>query len=79
MVLHRAALGGDPQTRDGRADISGIAADASGWCRYSGSVIGDEFPAVLGAAQDGNEDAFATLWRDGNPALLRYLRVVCAG
>jgi RNA polymerase sigma-70 factor (ECF subfamily) len=39
-------------------------------------VIGDEFPVVLGAAQDGNEDAFATLWRDGNPALLRYLRVV---
>ena len=39
-------------------------------------MIGDEFPAVLGAAQDGNEAAFATLWRDGNPALLRYLRVV---
>jgi hypothetical protein len=34
-------------------------------------VIGDEFPAVLVAAQDGNEDAFAILWRDGNPALLR--------
>ena len=41
-----------------------------------GSVIGDEFPAVLGAAQNGNEAAFAVLWRDGNPALLRYLRVV---
>jgi len=41
-----------------------------------GFVIGDEFPAVLGAAQDGSEAAFATLWRDGNPALLRYLRVV---
>jgi RNA polymerase sigma-70 factor, ECF subfamily len=39
------------------------------------SVIGDEFPAILAAAQAGNEDAFAVLWRDGNPALLRYLRV----
>ena len=38
-------------------------------------VIGDDFPAVLAAAQDGSEDAFAVLWRDGQPALLRYLRV----
>jgi RNA polymerase sigma-70 factor, ECF subfamily len=43
-----------------------------------GFVIGDAFPAVLVAAQDGSEAAFATLWRDGNPALLRYLRVVAA-
>ena len=41
-------------------------------------MIGDEFPAVLVAAQDGSEVAFATLWRDGNPALLRYLRIVAA-
>jgi RNA polymerase sigma-70 factor, ECF subfamily len=38
-------------------------------------VIGEEFAAVLAAAQDGSEAAFAVLWRDGNPALLRYLRV----
>ncbi len=38
-------------------------------------VIGDDFPAVLAAAQDGSEDAFAALWRDGHPAMLRYLRV----
>ena len=38
-------------------------------------MIGEDFPAVLAAAQDGNEDAFAVLWRDGNPAVLRYLRV----
>jgi RNA polymerase sigma-70 factor, ECF subfamily len=38
-------------------------------------VIGDEFPAVLAAAQEGREDAFTALWRDANPALLRYLRV----
>ena len=33
---------------------------------------------MLVAAQDGSEVAFATLWRDGNPALLRYLRIVAA-
>jgi len=31
---------------------------------------------VLAAAQGGSEAAFSRLWRDGNPALLRYLRVV---
>jgi RNA polymerase sigma-70 factor (ECF subfamily) len=30
---------------------------------------------VLAAAQQGSEEAFSRLWRDGNPALLRYLRV----
>lgn len=39
-------------------------------------VIGSEFPAVLAAAQHGSETAFATLWRDANPALLRYLRAM---
>jgi len=38
-------------------------------------VIGEEFAAVLAAAQEGSEAAFSVLWRDGNPALLRYLRV----
>jgi RNA polymerase sigma-70 factor, ECF subfamily len=38
-------------------------------------VIGDDFPDVLAAAQDGSEAAFARLWRDGHQALLRYLRV----
>ena len=41
-----------------------------------GRVIGDGFPAVLAAAQEGSEVAFSRLWRDGNPALLRYLRVI---
>lgn len=31
---------------------------------------------MLAAAQGGNEAAFSVLWRDANPALLRYLRVV---
>jgi RNA polymerase sigma-70 factor (ECF subfamily) len=39
-------------------------------------VVGEDFAALLAAAQDGSEDAFAALWRDANPALLRYLRVV---
>jgi RNA polymerase sigma-70 factor, ECF subfamily len=39
-------------------------------------VIGIEFPVILAAAQQGSETAFAALWRDGNPALLRYLRAI---
>jgi RNA polymerase sigma-70 factor (ECF subfamily) len=39
-------------------------------------VVGEDFAAVLMAAQGGSHDAFAVLWRDANPALLRYLRVV---
>ena len=44
-------------------------------CRILACVIGDEFAAVLAAAQHGIEAAFAVLWRDSNPVLLRYLRV----
>jgi RNA polymerase sigma-70 factor, ECF subfamily len=39
-------------------------------------VIGEDFAEVLAAAQEGNEPAFSRLWRDGNPPLLRYLRVI---
>jgi RNA polymerase sigma-70 factor (ECF subfamily) len=42
-------------------------------------VIGAGFTAVLVAAQQGSEAAFAQLWRDANPALLRYLRVIAPG
>lgn len=31
---------------------------------------------MLAAAQGGSEEHFAVLWRDANPALLRYLRVL---
>jgi RNA polymerase sigma-70 factor, ECF subfamily len=41
-----------------------------------GAVFGEEFPAVLAAAQQGSEAAFTRLWLDANPALLRYLRVI---
>jgi len=39
-------------------------------------VLGEDFAAVLAAAREGNEAAFSRLWRDANPALLRYLRLV---
>ena len=37
------------------------------------AVIGADFESVLALAQRGDELAFARLWRDLNPALLRYL------
>ena len=42
-------------------------------------MIGADFAGVLAAAQRGDEAAYARLWRDGNPPLLRYLRVVSSG
>ncbi len=39
-------------------------------------MIGEGFPAVLTAAQEGDAAAFSVLWQDANPSLLRYLRVL---
>ena len=39
-------------------------------------MVGEDFAALLAAAQGGSDAAFAVLWRDANPALLRYLRVL---
>lgn len=39
-------------------------------------MIGAGFGGYLADARAGDEYAFAVLWRDLNPALLRYLRVV---
>jgi len=36
-------------------------------------MLGEEFPEVLRAALDGDENAFARLYRDAHPPLLRYL------
>jgi RNA polymerase sigma-70 factor (ECF subfamily) len=41
----------------------------------TGQVIGAAFEARLAAAQAGDEAAFAIVFRDVQPALLRYLRV----
>jgi RNA polymerase sigma-70 factor, ECF subfamily len=38
-------------------------------------VLGEGFPKVLAAAADGDGAAFAALWRDSHPPLLRYLWV----
>jgi RNA polymerase sigma-70 factor, ECF subfamily len=47
-------------------------------CVDTRHVVGEDFAALLAAAQGGSEQAFSVLWRDANPALLRYLRVVAA-
>jgi RNA polymerase sigma-70 factor, ECF subfamily len=39
-------------------------------------MIGPEFEDVLAAAAGGDEEAFGKLWRDLQPRLLRYFRVV---
>ena len=38
-------------------------------------MLGEPFEKVLGRAREGDAGAFAELWRDANPMLLRYLRV----
>ncbi len=38
-------------------------------------MLGERFDEVLGRAREGSEQAFAELWRDAHPMLLRYLRV----
>jgi RNA polymerase sigma-70 factor (ECF subfamily) len=42
---------------------------------YGRFVLGEGFPKVLRAAADGDGAAFAMLWRDTHPPLLRYLWV----
>ena len=39
-------------------------------------MIGPEFPQVLSAAARGDEEAFARLWHDLQPRVLRYFAVV---
>lgn len=55
-----------------------IAICLRGGGRYANTqhVVGDDFAQVLAEAQGGNDEQFAVLWRDVNPALLRYLRVL---
>jgi RNA polymerase sigma-70 factor (ECF subfamily) len=42
----------------------------------TGPVIGDAFDVTLARAQAGDEAAFASIFRDVQPALLRYLKVI---
>lgn len=39
-------------------------------------MLGDRFDDLLGAAQEGEVEAFAEIWRATQPMLVRYLRVV---
>lgn len=41
-------------------------------------MLGPDFAGALAAARQGDESAFAKLWRDVHPALLRYLQVMGA-
>jgi RNA polymerase sigma-70 factor, ECF subfamily len=41
-------------------------------------MIGPRFPELLAAAQGGDEQGFAVLWRDLQPAVLRYFQVAAA-
>ena len=38
-------------------------------------MMGTSFPGVLERTRDGDPSAFAVLWREFQPGLLRYLRV----
>ena len=42
----------------------------------TGPVLGNAFAPTMRAAQAGDERAFARLWRDANPLVVRYLRVI---
>jgi RNA polymerase sigma-70 factor, ECF subfamily len=53
-----------------------ICLRGTGLCTDTQLVVGDDFAWVLASAQGGDDDQFAVLWRDANPALLRYLRVL---
>jgi RNA polymerase sigma-70 factor, ECF subfamily len=54
---------------------SPVPRDISACVFYGRFVLGEGFPKVLRAAADGDGAAFAMLWRDTHPPLLRYLRV----
>jgi hypothetical protein len=42
-------------------------------------MLGPEFERVRSRAADGDRAAFALIWRDCQPMLLRYLAVLAAG
>ena len=67
-------------TSDGRSaahcDLDPILLREGRLCADTLHVVGEDFAALLAAAQGGSDEAFAVLWRDTNPALLRYLRVL---
>jgi hypothetical protein len=75
MRVFRLASDEPARARGDLSDIVNSAAADHGPMPILACVTGEEFAALLTAAQDGSEAAFAALWRDCNPALLRHLRV----
>jgi RNA polymerase sigma-70 factor, ECF subfamily len=65
--------------RPGEYDRTQVFGTESGERIDTGPVIGAAFDATLAAARDGDEEAFTRLFRDVQPALLRYLRVLAPG
>lgn len=62
----------DPSTRPLRpASESRVTGP---WHGYGSDVIGEEFPEVLRAAQEGDNDAIARLYLDCSPRVLGFLR-----
>jgi len=53
-----------------------FSSGATAPARIVAPVLGPQFRDVLRAAVGGDETAFARLWRENQPPLLRYLRVV---
>jgi RNA polymerase sigma-70 factor, ECF subfamily len=45
------------------------------WLILGAELMGTSFPEVLRRTRDGDPSAFAVLWREYQPPLLRYLRV----
>jgi RNA polymerase sigma-70 factor (ECF subfamily) len=52
-----------------------ITGDTHALDDLGGSMNGTSFPEVLERTRDGDPSAFAVLWREYQPPLLRYLRV----
>jgi RNA polymerase sigma-70 factor, ECF subfamily len=58
------------------AQLLVAAVPAHGHPAAGRAVIGASFHQVIAGAAAGDEGSFAVIWRDLQPALLRYLRVV---
>ena len=53
-----------------------ILAPVSAWLADTGPVLDTGFAATLAKAQGGDQAAFAVIFRDVQPVLLRYLGVI---
>jgi RNA polymerase sigma-70 factor, ECF subfamily len=77
--MHSIAIASNGQFAGKRAGKPGFAMRWPDKPADTGPVIGAAFGIRLAEAQGGDEDAFACLFRDVQPALLRYLRITAPG